>query len=80
MRGLAEGLEAKQRRVKGCVIRWHLSEMKVLKQLVQLLMKKEEKLLFIMIRALQLRRWTRRISWRLTPGMSRRGQISKTIS
>jgi hypothetical protein len=36
--------------------------MKVLKQLVQLLMKKEEKLLFIMIRVLQLRRWTRRIS------------------
>jgi hypothetical protein len=61
MRGLAEGLGVKQRRVKGIIL-WHPPEMKVLKQLVQLLMKKEEKLLFIMIRVLQLRRWTRRIS------------------
>ena len=79
MRGQAEGLQVKQRRVKDPIIQWHLSELKVMKQLEQLLMKKEEKLLFIMIRVLQLRRWTRRILWRLTPGMSRRGQILKTI-
>lgn len=80
MRGLAEGLQVKQqRRVKGHIIQWHLSEMKVLKQLVQLLMKKEEKLPFTMIRVLQLLRWTLRISWRLTPGMSRRGRILKMI-
>lgn len=78
MGGQAEGLRVKQQhRVKGRIIQWHLPEMKVLKQLAQLLMKKEEKLPFTMIRVLQLLRWTLRILWWLTPGTSRRGQILK---
>ena len=78
MGGQAEGLRVKQQhRVKGHIIQWHLPEMKVLKQLAQLLMKKEEKLPFTMIRVLQLLRWTLRISWWLTLGTSRRGQILK---
>ena len=59
------------RRVKGHIIQWRLLWVKVLKQLEQLLMKKEEKLPFTTIRVLQLLRWTLRISLRLTLDMSR---------
>lgn len=72
MRGLAEGRQVKElRRVKGRIIQWRLLWVKVLKQLEQLLMKKEEKLPFTTIRVLQLLRWTLRISLRLTLDMSR---------